>query len=144
VIAIFAPGQNKEADALFGYVKQRRWDDIHDVRVIGDHDGLKRALKSGRVEVVLASTLQALGRSQGDLTATLREIAGRQIQLIVPSQGISGVSSEMLLIVLNCIEEFRRSVRVERTKQAMRRAKRRGARLGRPAELELDVGKVKS
>ena len=144
MIAIFAPGQNKEADALFGYVKQRRWDDIHDVRVIGDHDGLKRALKSGRVEVVLASTLQALGRSQGDLMATLREIADRQIHLTVPSQGISGVSPEMLLIVLNCVEEFRRSVRVERTKQAMRRAKRGGARLGRPAELELDVGKVKS
>ena len=34
VIAIFAPGQNKEADALFGYVKQRRWDDIHDVQAI--------------------------------------------------------------------------------------------------------------
>ena len=93
---------------------------------------------------MLASTLQALGRSQGDLMATLREIAGRQIQLIVPSQGISGVSPEMLLIVLNCIEEFRRSVRVERTKQAMRRAKRGGARLGRPAELELGVGKLKS
>ena len=141
MIAIFAPGQNKEADALFGYVKQRRWDDIHDVRVIGDHDGLKRALKSGRVEVVLASTLQALGRSQGDLMATLREIADRQIQLTVPSQGISGVSPEMLLIVLNCIEEFRRSVRVERTKQAMRRAKRGESDLAGPRSWNWTLGK---
>jgi DNA invertase Pin-like site-specific DNA recombinase len=93
-----------------------------------------RAVRDGKVEIVLASNLNGLARSSLELVELLREFVSRKIALIIPSQGIdtSKVPRKAFLGVLDAIEEFKRAATVESVRVGLAAARKRGARLGRP------------
>jgi hypothetical protein len=69
VLVIYAPVSTDGA-SLWEYAYQRGWDDV---RVLSDADVLLRAIRAGRVEVVLANSLSGMARSVPELVAVLRE-----------------------------------------------------------------------
>ena len=104
---------------------------------------LLRALRAGRVEIVLASSSNGLGRSVSYLVTVLREFVAHKVTLIVPEQGIntSGVGSKVFLRMLDAIEEFKHSVAREKINAGLATAKRRGVKLGRPQTVNRDAVK---
>jgi hypothetical protein len=57
------------------------------LKVITDLDELGRLVRAGKVEVVLCSGLNGLGRrSPADLMRVLKEFVAQKVALIIPSQ----------------------------------------------------------
>ena len=109
----------------------RGWDDVN---VVTRPEELLRAVRSGRVEIILASNLTGLARSSCELVELLREFVSRKITLIIPSLGLdtSKVPKQAFLNVLDAIEEFGREAASESVRAGLARARARGVRLGRP------------
>lgn len=120
--------------SLWEYALNRQWDDV---RVVSDADVLMRAVRSGKVEVVLASSLSGLGRSVSHLVAVLREFVSRRVVFIIPNSRIdtSKVPDKVFLDTLDAIEEFKRSAATECIHEGLAHARWRGIRLGRPAKV---------
>ena len=102
-------------------------------------DQLMKAVRGGRVDVVLCYNLDHLGRSLSHLVQLLGEFAAHKIALIVPGQGIntssSNPASALLLNMLGAIAQFEHSIIVERVNAGLAAARRRGIKLGRPGTL---------
>jgi DNA invertase Pin-like site-specific DNA recombinase len=93
-----------------------------------------RAVRAGKVEVLLASGLRGLGKSLSGLAATVRELADRKVSLIIPSLGIvNAASRQVLLNMIDALEESASVMVRESTKQGLLRARRHGVVLGRPS-----------
>jgi DNA invertase Pin-like site-specific DNA recombinase len=138
VVIIHAPGP--ESNALADYAARRGWEDIH---VASDLAMVMRAVRAGKVEVLLASGLRGLGRSLSQLADTVRELADRGVGLCIPSLGIvDAASRQTLLNTMGCVLESKAAIATERTTQGMARAKRRGVKLGRPRILDVHRGEV--
>jgi DNA invertase Pin-like site-specific DNA recombinase len=125
--------------------------DWQDVQVITDTisgskssrkglDALMKAVRAGKVAVVLSYNLDRLGRSLSHLMLLLGEFAAHKVALIVPGQGIntssSNPASALLLNMLGAIAQFEHSIIVERVNAGLAAARRRGIKLGRPATLD--------
>ena len=104
------------------------------MRVINDRDVLVRLARAGKVEIVLASSLNGLARSSSELVQLLKEFLSRNIVLIIPSLRLdtSKVSSKAFLDVLDAIEEFKGAAATESIRAGLTAAKARGVKLGRP------------
>jgi DNA invertase Pin-like site-specific DNA recombinase len=125
---IFARGPTD--NSLLQYAYQRGWDGV---RVLSDADVLLRAIRAGRVEVVLANSLSGMARSVPELVAALRELVSRGGALIIPGRGINTSEAPQVFIeIFACIEEFMHRVAQEATEEGLSKARRRGVRLGRP------------
>ena len=124
--------------------------DWRDVQVITDTisgskisrkglDALMKAVRAGKVDVVLCYNLDRLGRSLSHLVQLLGEFAAHKVALIVPGQGIntssSNPASALLLNMLGAIAQFEHSIIVERVNAGLAAARRRGIKLGRPGTL---------
>jgi DNA invertase Pin-like site-specific DNA recombinase len=124
--------------------------DWQDVQVITDTisgskisrkglDQLMKAVRAGKVDVVLCYNLDRLGRSLSHLVQLLGEFAAQKVALIVPGQGIntssSNPASALLLNMLGAIAQFEHSIIVERVNAGLAAARRRGIKLGRPGTL---------
>ena len=122
--------------------------DWQDVQVITDTisgskisrkglDQLMKAVRAGKVDVVLCYNLDRLGRSLSHLVQLLGEFAAHKVALIVPGQGIntssSNPASALLLNMLGAIAQFEHSIIVERVNAGLAAARARGIKLGRPA-----------
>jgi DNA invertase Pin-like site-specific DNA recombinase len=129
VVVIYARGL--DSNRLRDYAEQRGWEGI---RAISDAAGILSAVRAGRVEVILASSLNGLAHSSLELVELFREFVSRKITLILPSQGIdtSKVPRKVFLDVLDAIEEFKRAATVENIREGLVAARKRGVRLGRP------------
>jgi DNA invertase Pin-like site-specific DNA recombinase len=138
VVIVYARGP--ESNALADYAARRGWEDIH---VASDLTMVMRAVRAGKVEVLLASGLRGLGRSLSQLAATVRELAERGVGLCIPSLGIVDAGSrQTLLNTMCCVLESRAAIATERTTHGLARAKRRGVKLGRPRILDVHRGEV--
>ena len=95
MVIIYAPAST-DGTSLREYAYQRGWDGV---RVLSDADVLLRAIRAGRVEVVLANSLSGLARSVPEVVAVLREFVSRKVVLIIPgrintSRGAASVSQD--------------------------------------------------
>ena len=129
-------------NSLWEYCVRRGWQD-EDVRVFGDA-GILRAVRAGKVEIILGSNLNGLARSSLELVELLREFVSRKITLIIPNQRIdtSKVPRQAFLGMLDAIEEFKLSATVESIRAGLAAARKRGARLGRPQTVNPHRGDV--
>ena len=72
-------------------------------------------VRSGKVEIILCSSLNRLAHSSLELVELLREFLSRKITLIIPNQHIdtSKMPRKVFLGVLDAIEEFKRATATE-------------------------------
>ena len=128
---LYAP---RADNSLWEYCVRRGWQD-EDVRVFGDAGGILRAVRAGKVEIILASNLNGLAHSSLELVELLREFVSRKITLIIPSQGIdtSKAPKQAFLDVLDAISKFKHSTATESVREGLAIARWRGVKLGRPS-----------
>ena len=143
MVVIYAP-LSSDGAPLWAYAAQRGWDDV---RVLKDAGELTRLVRLGRLEVVLANSLNGLGHSVPEVVAVLREFVSRKVGLIIPGRINTSVSPQVFLKTLDAIEEFKHVATVEAINEGLATAKRRGIKLGRPRTLDAyhgDVARLKA
>jgi DNA invertase Pin-like site-specific DNA recombinase len=145
VVVIFARGP--DGNPLWDYAVRRGWEE--NVHVVTDLDALIRLVWAGKVEIVLASNLNGLGRSLYQLVRVLRDFVAHKVALIIPSAGIdtSKVPGKVILDTLDAIEELKREATREGINEGLAHAKARGVRLGRPRKVNAyrdDVARLRA
>lgn len=88
-------------------------------------------------ETLVVSKLDRLGRDAQDVGATIKQLACRNIQIIVLQLGTLDLGSpagKLMLSMLAAVAEMERDLLVERTQSGLARAKREGKILGRPVK----------
>ena len=137
------------------YCRRRNWDRVTEYAdVISgakfSRQGLDKLLadvRRSRLDVIVCSKLDRLGRSLPHLAQIVGELTNHRVALVCPSQGIdtSGMNpaSQLQLNILMAIAQFERSIIQERVTAGLRAAKARGVRLGRPERLSNHVGAVR-
>jgi DNA invertase Pin-like site-specific DNA recombinase len=130
IVVIYAP-RGPDSNTLADYASRHGWDDV---RATQDFEAIMRAVRAGKVEMLLASGLTGLGKSLQGLARTVRELAERHVSLVVPSLGVvdSG-SRQILLRLIDAVEESANVMVRESTKRGLVRARRHGVVLGRPS-----------
>ena len=130
-----------DSNRLRDYAAQKGWEDI---AAISDAGALIRMVRAGKVEIVLASSLNGLARSSLELVELLREFVSRKITLIIPTQHIdtSKMPRKAFLGVLDAIAEFKRATATESVRQGLAAVRKRGIKLGRPQTVNAHRGDV--
>ena len=97
-------------------------------------DALCRAATRREFDVVMAWSVDRLGRSLQDLVAFLSELHALGIDLFLHQQGLDTTtpSGKAMFQMLGVFAEFERSMIRERVRAGLARAKGEGKRLGRP------------
>lgn len=103
-------------------------------------DKLKDKLREG--DTVVIESLSRLGRSTKDLLALLEEWNGQGVKLVSLKEQIDTTTptGKLLVTVLSALSQFERDIIVQRTKEGLESARRRGRNGGRP---KADPGNVK-
>ena len=129
------------------YCSRRNWHDVEEITDIvsgvsssrAGLDRLMKAVRLGKVDVVLCFRLDRLGRSLSHLAQIIDEFIAHNVALIVPSQSIdtsaSNPAARLQLQILCAVAEFEREVIRERVNAGLAAARARGVRLGRPPKL---------
>jgi DNA invertase Pin-like site-specific DNA recombinase len=104
-------------------------------------DALCRDAAKRQFDMVMAWSVDRLGRSLQDLAAFLADLHSLRIDLFLHQQGIDTTTpgGKAMFQMMGVFAEFERSMIQERVRAGLRRAKSEGKRLGRPpiaAELE--------
>jgi DNA invertase Pin-like site-specific DNA recombinase len=89
-------------------------------------------------ETLVVSKLDRLGRDAQDVGATLKELARREIAVIVLQLGkvdLTSPAGKLLVQMLAAVAEMEKDLLVERTHAGLERAKSQGKTLGRPAKV---------
>src|SRR5215218_9679933 len=110
-------------------------------------DALCRDATKRQFEVVMAWSVDRLGRSLQDLVAFLSELHALGIDLFLHQQGLDTTTpaGKALFQMMGVFAEFERAMIQERVRAGLRRARSEGKRLGRPPlspELEERVRKA--
>lgn len=109
-------------------------------------DELMRAVRKGRVDVVVCFKLDRLGRSLSHLAQIIDEFTTHNVALCVPGQGIDTSSDSPAgkspLHILCAVAAFERSLIRERTCAGLKVARARCIKLGRPATLDAHRGDI--
>jgi len=97
-------------------------------------DALLRAVTRREVDVVMAWSVDRLGRSLRHLVLLLDELKAQGVGLYLHQQGIDTTTpmGEAFFGMAAVFAQFERSILVERTKAGLARARAQGKRLGRP------------
>ena len=97
-------------------------------------DALHKAAARREFDVVMAWSVDRLGRSLQDLVAFLSELHAAGVDLFLHQQGIDTTSpgGKAMFQMLGVFSEFERSIIQERVRVGLRRAVAEGKRLGRP------------
>ena len=97
-------------------------------------DALHKAAARREFDVVMAWSVDRLGRSLQDLVAFLSELHAAGVDLFLHQQGIDTTSpgGKAMFQMLGVFSEFERSIIQERVRAGLRRAVAKGKRLGRP------------
>ena len=142
MVVIYARGL--DSNRLCDYAEQRGWSEGEGIRAISEPALLLSAVRSGRVEIILASKLNGLAHSSLELVELLREFVSRKIALIIPNQHIDSakVPRKAFLGMLDAIEEFKHGAATETVREGLAAARKRGARLGRPQTVNPHRGDV--
>jgi DNA invertase Pin-like site-specific DNA recombinase len=107
-------------------------------------DAMKAAVRSRKVDAVVATKLDRLARSVHHLVAMGQEFQALGVDLVVLDQAIDSTtaSGRLLFHVLASIAEFERDLIRDRVMAGLRRAKSQGVRLGRKPRL-IDVPRAR-
>jgi len=87
-------------------------------------------------ETLVVTKLDRLGRDAQDVSATIKALAARRIEVIVLQLGkldLTSAAGKLMLTMLAAVAEMERDLLVERTQSGLARAKAEGKTLGRPA-----------
>src|SRR5262245_50260596 len=97
-------------------------------------DALLKAVTRREIDMVMAWSVDRLGRSLMDLLATLQELHAKDVDLYLHQQGLdtSTPSGRAMFQMLGVFSEFERAMIQERVKAGLARAKDDGVTLGRP------------
>jgi DNA invertase Pin-like site-specific DNA recombinase len=97
-------------------------------------DALCRDATKRQFDVVMAWSVDRLGRSLQDLVAFLSELHALGIDLFLHQQGLDTrtPAGKAMFGMMGVFAEFERSIIQERVRAGLLRAKREGKRLGRP------------
>jgi DNA invertase Pin-like site-specific DNA recombinase len=107
-------------------------------------DRLCKDAAQRKFDVVMAWSVDRLGRSLQDLIGFLSELHALRIDLFLHQQGLDTATpaGKALFQMMGVFAEFERSMIQERVRAGLRRAKDEGKQLGRPripAELERQI-----
>ncbi len=138
---------NQERE-LLAVARQRGWEIVgtyNDDGVSGaksrEHrqqfDALLKDATRGQFDVVMAWSVDRLGRSLKDLVAFLDEIQSVGVDLYLHQQGIDTTTpaGKAMFQMVGVFAEFERSMIQERVRAGLERARAKGTRLGRPRRL---------
>jgi DNA invertase Pin-like site-specific DNA recombinase len=97
-------------------------------------DRLHRAIARREIDIVMAWSVDRLGRSLQDLVAFLGELRAAGIDLYLHQQGVDTTTpaGRALFQMLGVFAEFERAIIVERVRAGLARARAEGKHLGRP------------
>jgi putative DNA-invertase from lambdoid prophage Rac len=102
-------------------------------------DGLMKAVRKRRIDVILCVKLDRLGRSLPHLAQIISELDGNGVALVCSSQSIDtsdeNPAGRLIMHVLMAVAQFERSLIQERTRAGLKVARAKGVRLGRPHSL---------
>jgi len=102
-------------------------------------DELMTAVRQRKIDVILCTKLDRLGRSLPHLAQIIFELDGNGVALVCSSQTIDtsgeNPAGRLVMHVLMAVSEFERSLIRERTRAGLKAARKRGVRFGRPATL---------
>lgn len=111
-------------------------------------DALLKAANGREFDVIMAWSVDRLGRSLQHLVALLEDIHAKGVDLFLLQQGIDTTtpSGKAMFQMSGVFSEFERAMIRERVRAGLRRAKSEGKRLGRPqvsADVERKVRALK-
>lgn len=94
-----------------------------------------------RFDVVMAWSVDRLGRSLQDLVAFLGDLHGMRVDLFLHQQGIDTTTpaGKAMFQMLGVFAEFERSMIQERVKAGLARGRAQGKTLGRPRVAEMSA-----
>ena len=97
-------------------------------------DALHKAAARREIDIVMAWSVDRLGRSLQDLVVFLSEIHAAGVDLFLHQQGLDTTTpaGKALFQMMGVFAEFERSIMQERVRAGLRRAKDDGKKLGRP------------
>ena len=106
-------------------------------------DALCRDATQRKFDVVMAWSVDRLGRSLQDLVGFLSELHALHIDLFLHQQGLDTTTpgGKAMFQMMGVFAEFERAMIQERVRAGLKRAKDEGKRLGRPT-IPVDVEKV--
>jgi DNA invertase Pin-like site-specific DNA recombinase len=109
-------------------------------------DALCRDATKRQFDVVMAWSVDRLGRSLQDLVAFLSELHALRIDLFLHQQGIDTTTpgGKAMFQMMGVFAEFERSIIQERVRAGLARAKSEGKQLGRPTIAPALEAKVKA
>ena len=109
-------------------------------------DKLLKSTMRKEIDVVMAWSVDRLGRSLQHLITLLSDIQSKNVDLYLHQQGIDTTtpSGKMMFQMCGVFAEFERAMIQERVKAGLKRAKDQGKRLGRPPVPPITVDKIKS
>jgi putative DNA-invertase from lambdoid prophage Rac len=103
-------------------------------------DRLMTDIRKGRIDTVVCSKLDRLGRSLPHLAQLVFELDANRTALVCSSQPIDtsdeNPAGRLVMHVLMAMAEFERSLIRERTRAGLKAARAKGVRLGRPSTLD--------
>jgi DNA invertase Pin-like site-specific DNA recombinase len=101
-------------------------------------DRLHKDAVRRRFDLVMAWSVDRLGRSLSDLLRFLEELRGAGMGLYLHKQALDTTtpSGKMMFQMLGVFAEFERSLIQERVRAGLARAKAEGTRLGRPSVVD--------
>lgn len=85
-------------------------------------------------ETLVVSKLDRLGRDAHDVGSTIKDLAKREIEVVVLQLGkldLTSPAGKLMLVMLAAVAEMERDLLVERTQSGLARAKAEGKTLGR-------------
>jgi hypothetical protein len=105
-------------------------------------DALWKDACGRKFDIVMAWSVDRLGRSLQDLVDFLAELHALKIDLCLRQQGIDTTTpaGKALFGMMGVFAEFERSIIQERVRAGLERARREGKRLGRPPRLTRRCG----
>jgi DNA invertase Pin-like site-specific DNA recombinase len=97
-------------------------------------DAMHRDAARRRFDMVMAWSVDRLGRSLQDLVGLLSELHALKIELYLHQQGLDTTTpaGKAMFQMMGVIAEFERTLIQERVRAGMARAKREGKHVGRP------------
>jgi DNA invertase Pin-like site-specific DNA recombinase len=101
-------------------------------------DAVLRAVARREVDLVMAWSVDRLGRSLVDLLATLQDLHAKEVDLYLHQQGLdtSTPSGRAMFGMMGVFAEFERSMIQERVKAGLARARDEGAQLAAHLEMQ--------
>src|SRR4029077_18914076 len=140
---------DSQLQELREYCARRGWTEVEEITdtISGTKtsraglDRLMALVRRGKVDIVVCFKLDRLGRSLSHLAALIAEFTAHNVALVVPEQGIdtSGANSaaRLQMNILCAVAEFEHEIIRERVNAGIARAKARGARFGRPRNIDV-------